>query len=214
MPRLNFAAEFAPQRRAHSLCPSGVWHSPHMRECHASRSGGMAQRRSGANSSTSLRNGTLSTTDGCDRGARPRILRHCTRDLRAGRRDASATSARHPASSLALHRRARQAVIPRRSGPKVHRLPRRKVTEPCCLLLSRASRHNLLPGSVARFTAGRRVAAAQTSLGGYKRPPYGRLRKASARSRRRPSWPRMAYPRHALLTGAVPVGGLAGPVPL
>ena len=138
----------------------------------------MAQRRSGANSSTSLRNGTLSTTDGCDRGARPRILRHCTRDLRAGRRDASATSARHPASSLALHRRARQAVIPRRAGPKVHRLPRRQVTEPCCLLLSRASRDNLLPGSVARFTAGRRVAAAQTSLGGYKRPPYGRLRKA------------------------------------
>jgi len=214
MPRLNFAAEFAPQRRAHSLCPSGVWHSPHMRECHASRSGGMAQRRSGANSSTSLRNGTLSTTDGCDRGARPRILRHCTRDLRAGRRDASATSARHPASSLALHRRARQAVIPRRSGPKVHRLPRRKVTEPCCLLLSRASRDNLLPGSVARFTAGRRVAAAQTSLGGYKRPPYGRLQKASARSRRRPPWPRMAYPRHALLTGPVPVGGPAGPVPL
>ena len=126
----------------------------------------MAQRRSGAKLPRSSRNGTLSTTDGCDRGARPRILRHCTRDLRAGRRDASATSARHPASSLALHRRARQAVIPRRAGPKVHRLPRRQVTEPCCLLLSRASRHNLLPGSVARFTAGRHVAAAQTSLGG------------------------------------------------
>ena len=163
---------------------------------------------------------TLSTTDGCDRGARPRILRHCTRDLRAGRRDASATSARRPASSLALHRRARQAVIPRRSGPKVHPLPRRQVTEPCCLLLSRASRDNLLPGSVARFTAGRRVAAApgctgrEASLGVYKRPPYGRLRKASARSRRRPPWPRMAYPRHALLTGAVPVGGPAGPLPL
>ena len=214
MPRLNFAAEFAPQRRAHSLCPSGVWHSPHMRECHASRSGGMAQRRSGANSSTSSRSGTLSTTDGCDRGARPHILRHCTGDLRAGRCDASATLTRRPATSLALHRRARQAVIPRRSGPKVHRLPRRKVTEPCCLLLIRASRDSLLPGSVARFTAGRRVAAAQTSLGGYKRPPYGRLRKASARSRRRPPWPRMAYPRHALLTGPVPVGGPAGPVPL
>ena len=187
---------------------------PHVSECHWSRSGGMAQRRSGAKVHTSSRNGTLSTTDGCDRGARPRILRHCTRDLRAGRCDASATAAQRPAASLALHRRARQAVIPRRSGPKVHRLPRRQVTEPCCLLLSRASRHNLLPGSVARFTAGRRVAAAQTSLGGYKRPPYGRLRKASARSRRRPPWPRMAYPRHALLTGPVPMGGPAGPVPL
>ena len=89
----------------------------------------MAQRRSGAKVPTSSRNGTLSTTDGCDRGARPRILRHCTRDLRAGRHDASATSTRHPASSLALHRRARQAVIPRRPGPKVRRLLRRQVAD-------------------------------------------------------------------------------------
>ena len=85
----------------------------------------MTQRRSGAKLPTSSRNGTLLTTDGCDRGARPRILRHCTRDLRAGRRDASATAARPPAASLARHRRARQAVIPRRPGPKVRRLLRR-----------------------------------------------------------------------------------------
>ena len=53
----------------------------------------MAQRRSGANSSTSLRNGTLSTTDGCDRGVRPRILRHCTEIIRTASLDASVTMA-------------------------------------------------------------------------------------------------------------------------
>ena len=54
------------------------------------------------------------------------------------------------------------------------------------------------------------------------RPRYGGtsgLRTAvngghAARSRRRLPWPQMAYLRRALLTGAVPVGGLAGPVPL
>ena len=138
----------------------------------------MAQRRSGAKVPTSSRNGTLSTTDGCDRGARPRILRHCTRDLRAGRRDASATAARPPAASLALHRRARQAVIPRRPGPKVRRLLRRQVTDSCCLLLSRASPDDPLPGSVASITARVHWRLHQTSLWGYKWPPYGRLRKA------------------------------------
>ena len=58
--------------------------------------------------------------------------------------------------------------------------------------------------------------------GGCTRPRYGGtsgLRTAAcgghaARSRGRLPWLRMAYPRRALLTGAVPVGGLAGPVPL
>ena len=58
--------------------------------------------------------------------------------------------------------------------------------------------------------------------GGCTRPRYGGtsgLRTAAcgrhaARSRRRLPWPRMASPRRALLTGAVPVVGLAGPVPL
>ena len=108
----------------------------------------------------------------------------------------------------------RLCVTPCRPGPKVHRLPRRQTTGSCCLLLSRASRHDLLPGSVASFTIGVRRRLHQTSLWGYKRPPYGPLRKAPARSRRRLPWPRVAYPRRALLTGAVPVGGLAGPMPL
>ena len=102
-----------------------------------------------------------------------------TRDLRAGRRDASVTAARPPAASMALHRRARQAVIPRRPGPKVHRLPRRQVTGSCCLLLSRASPDDPLPGSVAIITARVHWRLHQTSLWGYKWPPYGRPRKAS-----------------------------------
>ena len=58
--------------------------------------------------------------------------------------------------------------------------------------------------------------------GGCTRPRYGGtsgLRTAAcgrhpARSRRRLPWPRVAYPRRALLTGAVPGAGVAGSVPL
>ena len=129
---------------------------------------------------------------------RPPILRHCTRDLQAGRRDASATAARPPAASLARHGRARQAVIPRRPGPKVHRLPRRQATGSRCLLLGGASRDDPLPGSVASFTARVRWRLHQTSLGGYKRPPYGTLWKA---------------PRTFAPSAAVAAGGLSAARP-
>ena len=109
-------------------------------------------------------------------------MRHCTRDLQAGRRDASATAAQRPAASMALHRRARQAVIPRRPGPKVHRLPRRQVTGSCCLLLGGASRDDLLLGSVANFTAGRRWRLHVTSPRGVQPASVRLLRKASAGS--------------------------------
>ena len=50
--------------------------------------------------------------------------------------------------------------------------------------------------------------------GGYNRPPYGCCGRPRQALGKRLPWPRVAYSRRSLLTGAVPVCGLAGPVPL
>ena len=52
------------------------------------------------------------------------------------------------------------------------------------------------------------------SPGGYILSPYGGLRTASARTRRRLRWTQMALPMRLLLTGVVPGASAAGPVPL
>ena len=176
----------------------------------------MAQRRSGGRVRTRSRNGRLHR----DRRWRSRCAtahlapRHQGPPGRPARRprDRGSTLRRPPGSASPRPSGCDPAPSRSQSAPPAAtaggglRLPPARSAEPAGMTCCRVPLRSSPPEGAGGCTSPRH--------GGYNRPSFGCCGRPRQALGKRLPWPRVAYPRHYLLAGAVPVAGLAGPVPL